>query len=625
MYYVLLHIRLWINWPRDRYASVPVTLHLHLAECSGPIRFGVQRSHSFFSFVGDPVMRINVRNEIGKGVFHLKDLPQISDFVVKKLKSFVHRKIVHPNCHKFRLIWPRHWWPEGTEDCFMDAAAAAAASQPNNNAAGASQRHPEEPNSVTVDPDGKSSTGSSSDHCSSPSDNAAAATSGQNTSSSSSSYESMKHTVSTWLHKGKDRRQQQHRGPLRDHAMNDGSSRSGDKVLEPDYHSGVQSAMATDNTPQTDVRRRKSTSEKVKALLHSYSDPVKQPTTYRTLPSSFRNSSKTADVISDGHGHNQRVSALSPLSDSLKDSAEWDMAVKSISMKYIELQGAGAGTSNGGFFFVRSAPLDSSSVSTKRVFALPALPDSVRKSAERSLPLLRVAESDLYQGWADSRGSEDDSRLIYHPDFSSGRKVSRRYSFDVQRDAPSSADRITVIIRSTTLSDLRPDVCEAMFRLHVVSSRYAITETAASDSCEEYDSGSSREAVSLDSRRAIHQFMDSDCAAASSDERSTGQLSRSSCTTPRPMQSKIAIVKSKFANFKAKHVHIRSSSESSSSDTTTTGTTEGKLSISTGTTNSTSTSSPTDDHEKNAIAAPGGGAMRYLSAMFRSSTSTPGK
>lgn len=293
------------------------------------------------------------------------------------------------------------------------------------------------------------------------------------------------------------------------------------------------------------------------------------------------------------------------------------MAVKSISMKYIELQGAGAGTSDGGFFFVRSAPPDSSSVSTKRVFALHALPDSVRKSAERSLPLLRVAESD--QGWADSRGSEDDSRLIYHPDFSSGRKVSRRYSFDVRRDAPSSADRITVIIRSTTLSDLRPDVCEAMFRMHVVSSRYAITETAANDSCEEYDSGSSREAVSFDSRHAINQFMD--CAAASSNERSTDQLSRNSFTTPRPMQSKIAIVKSKFANFKAKHVHIRSSSESSSSDTT--GTTEGKLSIST--TNSTNTSSPTDDLEKNGIAAPGGGAMRYLSAMFRSSTSTPGK
>lgn len=617
------HVRLWINWPRDRYASVPVTLHLHLAECSGPIRFGVQRSHSFFSFVGDPVMRINVRNEIGKGVFHLKDLPQISDFVVKKLKAFVHRKIVHPNCHKFRLIWPRHWWPEGTEDCFMDAAAAAA-SQPNN-----SQKHQEEPISATAEPDrNNTSNGSSPDNCPSPSDNAAAAaavTSGPDStttsSNSSSSYESMKHTVSTWLHKGKDRRQQQqqHRASLRGDATSSSSS-SGDKLPEPDY--SAQSAMATDITPQG-VRRRKSASEKVKSLLHSYADPVKPrgTGTYRSLPLSFRNNnserdcSETAAVISDGHEHEQRVSALlSPLSDRLKDSAAWDMAVKSISMKYIELQRAGAGrdgTSHDSFFLVRSAPPDSSSSSSmttgKSVFVLPAMPDSVRRSAERSLPLLRV-ESKSAHPWSDSRGSEDDSRLIYHPDFSSGRKVSRRHSFDVRRDAPSSADRC-IILRSTSLSDLRPDVCEAMFRLHVVSSRYAIAEAAGDSSEECENSSSSREAVSLDSRHAINQFMD--CAV--SDEHSVDELSlRSSCTTPRPVQSKIAIVKSKFANFKAKH--IRSSSESSSD--TTGGTTEGKLSISTG-----SISTPTEDHEKNA-AVPGG-AMRYLSAMFRSST--PGK
>ena len=150
-----------------------------------------------------------------------------------------------------------------------------------------------------------------------------------------------------------------------------------------------------------------------------------------------------------------------------------------------------------------------------------------------------------------------------------------------------------------------------MFRLHVVSSRYAIAEAAGDSSEECEDSGSSREAVSLDSRHAINQFMD--CAVSCDEHPSVDELSlRSSCTTPRPVQSKIAIVKSKFANFKAKH--IRSSSESSSD--TTGGTTEGKLSISTG-----SISTPTEDHEKNA-AVPGG-AMRYLSAMFRSST--PGK
>jgi hypothetical protein len=109
---------LWINWPRDRYASVPVSLHLDLAEISGAIRFGVTRGHSFFSFLGDPLMRINVRNEVGKGAYKFKDFPQLSEYITKKLKAYVHNKIVHPHSHKFRLIWPRNWWPEGTQGEF---------------------------------------------------------------------------------------------------------------------------------------------------------------------------------------------------------------------------------------------------------------------------------------------------------------------------------------------------------------------------------------------------------------------------------------------------------------------------------------------------------------------------
>ncbi|KAJ1414976.1 hypothetical protein B484DRAFT_401615 [Ochromonadaceae sp. CCMP2298] len=122
---VTISTKLWINWPRERYASVPVTLHLELAEISGSIRFGVTRSHSFFSFLGDPLMRINVRNEVGKGLIKFKDMPQLSDFIVKKLKSFVHNKMVHPASHKFRLIWPRNWWPEGTQDEFLGSEAKA--------------------------------------------------------------------------------------------------------------------------------------------------------------------------------------------------------------------------------------------------------------------------------------------------------------------------------------------------------------------------------------------------------------------------------------------------------------------------------------------------------------------
>lgn len=98
---------------------MPVILYLNLEEISGRIRFGVTRGHSFFSFVGDPLMRINVRNEVGKGAYKFKDFPQLSEFIVKKLRAYVHNKIVHPASHKFRLIWPRNWWPEGTQGEFM--------------------------------------------------------------------------------------------------------------------------------------------------------------------------------------------------------------------------------------------------------------------------------------------------------------------------------------------------------------------------------------------------------------------------------------------------------------------------------------------------------------------------
>mmetsp|Transcript_13452 Transcript_13452/g.14612 ORF Transcript_13452/g.14612 Transcript_13452/m.14612 type:complete len:1345 (+) Transcript_13452:203-4237(+) len=111
--------KLWINWPRDRYASVPVIFYLDLSELSGRIRFGVERSYSFLSFLKNPTTRISVRSEVGGDKYKLKDIPQISDFIVKKLKKFIQKKIVHPHSHKFRLIWPRNWWPEGTEDLFL--------------------------------------------------------------------------------------------------------------------------------------------------------------------------------------------------------------------------------------------------------------------------------------------------------------------------------------------------------------------------------------------------------------------------------------------------------------------------------------------------------------------------
>jgi hypothetical protein len=44
---------------------------------------------------------------------------------VKKLKDFILKKLVHPNAHRLRLIWPRNWWPEDTQGGFMSTSAGS--------------------------------------------------------------------------------------------------------------------------------------------------------------------------------------------------------------------------------------------------------------------------------------------------------------------------------------------------------------------------------------------------------------------------------------------------------------------------------------------------------------------
>lgn len=100
------------------YTTVSVVLTLEVAEVSGRIRFGVTKGYSFASFLKDPLTRMNVTSEVGNDQFKLKNIPMLSDLIVKKIKSFIHNKIVYPSSHKMRLVWPRHWWPEGTEHMF---------------------------------------------------------------------------------------------------------------------------------------------------------------------------------------------------------------------------------------------------------------------------------------------------------------------------------------------------------------------------------------------------------------------------------------------------------------------------------------------------------------------------
>lgn len=124
---LIVELRLWINWPRPKCAFVPVSIKLEVSELCGRIRFGVRRNMSFMSFIDEPYTRFSVESEVGDQ-YKLKNLPKLSSVIVNKLKKHIREKMVYPNSFKFRLIWPRTWWPEGSENLFRSETTVPSSS-----------------------------------------------------------------------------------------------------------------------------------------------------------------------------------------------------------------------------------------------------------------------------------------------------------------------------------------------------------------------------------------------------------------------------------------------------------------------------------------------------------------
>ena len=60
--------------------------------------FSDDETFQFFNI--EPNSQFAVHSEIGSSVFKLKDIPKVSDFIIKKLKSFIIKKLVYPKVHK---------------------------------------------------------------------------------------------------------------------------------------------------------------------------------------------------------------------------------------------------------------------------------------------------------------------------------------------------------------------------------------------------------------------------------------------------------------------------------------------------------------------------------------------
>jgi hypothetical protein len=99
-------------------------MKIELSEISGKIHFGVQKRASFISFLDEPYTRFSVTSEVG-GQYKLKDIPRLSTMVIQKIKKYIRSKTVFPKAYKFRLMWPKKWWPEG-EDEYKESTSASA-------------------------------------------------------------------------------------------------------------------------------------------------------------------------------------------------------------------------------------------------------------------------------------------------------------------------------------------------------------------------------------------------------------------------------------------------------------------------------------------------------------------
>ena len=149
----LVETSMWLNWPRDRYASLPVRVEIELSELSGPMRFGVRRRRSFASFLQEPHMRFDVRSQVGHRA-SLRDLPKLDSIVVQRIKSAVKRTLIHPRCKTFRLPWPRAWWPEDPAEDEEAAAAPPSPTSPTAPATPATPAAPAAPESAAEEPTG---------------------------------------------------------------------------------------------------------------------------------------------------------------------------------------------------------------------------------------------------------------------------------------------------------------------------------------------------------------------------------------------------------------------------------------------------------------------------------------
>ncbi|KAL6080040.1 ERMES complex subunit mmm1 [Balamuthia mandrillaris] len=137
---VSVSTEVYINWPRDRFATIPMKITLTISRISGKLHiYGPPKLMERFraSFAEMPETDIGVRVEIGEKYRQVNWLPKVDKYLVTTLKKFVRDRLVYPNRMTFFLPFPGRKFSLKTENVTKPkkpkppASASADASSPS--------------------------------------------------------------------------------------------------------------------------------------------------------------------------------------------------------------------------------------------------------------------------------------------------------------------------------------------------------------------------------------------------------------------------------------------------------------------------------------------------------------
>ncbi|PRP85089.1 hypothetical protein PROFUN_07160, partial [Planoprotostelium fungivorum] len=103
---VKMSVELFINWPRERFATVNISVTVAMAYLSGRVRFTIPPGDDplcVISFLQDPVSSFTVESEIGANRTKIQNVPKISSLLARKMQRFLARELVVPNGWSFHI------------------------------------------------------------------------------------------------------------------------------------------------------------------------------------------------------------------------------------------------------------------------------------------------------------------------------------------------------------------------------------------------------------------------------------------------------------------------------------------------------------------------------------------